>query len=474
MVLLLLRQIILLQFILSSTRNKFDLLSFSSSSSSSSSIVAVEAITNGNSRPSVTSSMTYATPTTPTTTESVVESKGNHDDNEDKHNNDDDIDENVNENTTLLQAARTKTRTRIFNEMYQKISKGKGFIAALDQSGGSTPKALQAYGMNPSTDNYEDGTDSMYDAVHKMRTRIITNPSFNGDKVIGAILFENTMNRQIDGLPTCQYLWERKGIVPFLKIDRGLLPFDKSNNDSSVQFMNYIPKSELTNVLKKAITDTNGVLFGTKARSVIINGKYPTQIQQLVQQQFAVARLVLQEGLVPILEPEIDIHAPDKELCEELLCAALLVELDKLHSLGAVKEEKYFKASGVYKKWNKQVMIKLSLPRKGNQYSDVMNHPCCLRVIVLSGGYKQKEACDKLSTINFSNIYKMWDGDDDKSNSGRRSTSNSNIMIASFSRAFVEGLQHAMSNDEFTVCLSKSIDVIYCASTCTTQTDQSD
>jgi len=318
------------------------------------------------------------------------------------------------------------------------------FLAALDQSGGSTPKALQAYGMGPEEGNYEIGTESMFDAVHAMRTRIMTSPCFHGDKVLGAILFEDTMDRMVSGIPTCEYLWKSKGIIPFLKIDKGLRTLEAKDvesggieiveGESSVQLLNPIPNLEALLQRAKSL----GV-YGTKARSLILNPKQPEHIETLVKQQFLLARSVLSEGLIPIIEPEVDItqDAMDKQACEEILCEALLKELDALRDEDTLIEGKA-DCKSLLDEANHQVMIKISLPENPNQYQDVVNHPCCLRVVALSGGYDQTEANARLSR-----------------NQG---------IIASFSRALAEGLSHGMTDDEFESILSESLDQIYEAS----------
>mmetsp|Transcript_14554 Transcript_14554/g.30202 ORF Transcript_14554/g.30202 Transcript_14554/m.30202 type:complete len:407 (-) Transcript_14554:265-1485(-) len=343
-----------------------------------------------------------------------------------------------------------------FRAMHAKIAAegedAKGaFVAALDQSGGSTPKALASYGMSPEDGNYEIGTESMYDAVHAMRTRIMTSPSFGGDRILGAILFENTMDRSVEGLPTCRYLWERKGIVPFLKIDKGLQTHEAKNGsdgrgveivegEAGVQLLKPIP--ELEALLERA--RLLGV-YGTKARSLILNPSKPEQIEALVRQQFALARRVLACGLVPIIEPEVDVtqNENDKRACEEILCGALVRELDALMEEAetggdetdavATEDARTRLGEALHK-----VMIKISLPETPGQYQKCVDHPCCLRVVALSGGYDQKEANERLSR-----------------NHG---------VIASFSRALAEGLSHGMTEEEFNGRLSESISEIYDAS----------
>ncbi|MGV0655708.1 fructose bisphosphate aldolase [Mycolicibacterium thermoresistibile] len=289
-------------------------------------------------------------------------------------------------------------------EMYKKAQSGKGFIAALDQSGGSTPKALRLYGIPE--DSYSTD-DEMFDLVHQMRTRIITSPVFNGDRIVGAILFENTMDRTIEGRPSADYLWNVKNIVPFLKIDKGL-----AEEKDGVQLMKPIPG--LDELLDRAIA--NGV-FGTKERSVI---KMPgAGLQAVVDQQFELAQQVLAKGLVPIVEPEVDIHSPKKAEAEEQLKDALLNAVNAL-SDGQV------------------VMLKLTLPDADNLYKELVEHPKVLRVVALSGGYTREESCARLAR--------------------------NNGVIASFSRAFTEGLTAQQSDEEFNATLDKSIAEIAAAS----------
>ncbi len=289
--------------------------------------------------------------------------------------------------------------------MLEKVTNQDGFIAALDQSGGSTPKALSLYGIeNTSFSNDEQ----MYDLVHQMRTRIVTNPAFNGSRILGAILFENTLDREFEGKDAAQYLWQEKQVVPFLKIDKGLC---EENND--VQLMKAMP--ELNALLDKAVSQ--GV-FGTKMRSVI---KLANQqgINDIVVQQFTIAKQILAKGLTPIIEPEIDINSPEKSAAEVLLKSALLSELDALPS-------------------DQKVMLKLTLPNSDNFYSDCINHENIMKVVALSGGYKREQANKKVN-----------------SNHG---------MIASFSRALTEGLSEKQSNDEFTLALDNAIESIFTAS----------
>ena len=274
------------------------------------------------------------------------------------------------------------------------------------QSGGSTPKALKAYGTPD--DDYVEGEESMYNAVHAMRSRIITANSFTGDKILGAILFENTMDRQIEGIPTSQYLWEKKQVIPFLKVDKGL-----AAEKDGVQVMKPMPA--LDELLKRAKA---AGIFGTKMRSNI-NSANEDGIKAVVEQQFAVGKQIIAAGLVPIIEPEVNIQSPDKAKSEEILKKELLVALDKLED-------------------GQEVMLKLSLPSVVNFYRELTQHPKCIRVVALSGGYSRDEANEILS---------KQDG-----------------MIASFSRALSEGLAYGQSESEFNDVLAKSIGAIYAAS----------
>ena len=291
------------------------------------------------------------------------------------------------------------------NEQLDKVRAGKGFIAALDQSGGSTPKALQLYGVGP--DAYTND-EEMFDRIHEMRTRIIVSPSFSGDRVLGAILFEDTMDREIEGQGTPSYLWEVKGVVPFLKVDKGL-----ADEADGAQVMKPMP--DLDPLLERAVT--KGV-FGTKMRSVIKLAD-PSGVAAVVEQQFTVGRQILAAGLVPIIEPEVDIHSPDKAAAESLLKAALVEHLDALPA-------------------DDQVMLKLTLPDDDGFYADLVAHPHVLRVVALSGGYTRDDANDRLAR-----------------NRG---------VIASFSRALTEGLSAQQSDDEFDAALDASIKAIYEAS----------
>ncbi len=290
-------------------------------------------------------------------------------------------------------------------EQLEKMKNGKGFIAALDQSGGSTPKALKLYGIEESA---YSGEEEMFDLVHQMRTRIIKSPSLNAERTLGAILFDMTMERTIDGKGTAEYLWENKKIVPFLKIDNGL-----AAEENGVQIMKAIP--ELDDRLARA----NGhKVFGTKMRSVIklANRK---GIQQIVDQQFEIGKKILAAGLVPIIEPEVDINSHEKEQAEGILKLELLDQLNKL-------------------KDNQNVMLKLTLPSQDNFYSDLVAHPRVIRVVALSGGYARDEA-NKMLAKN-------------------------NGVIASFSRALTEGLSAQQSDKEFDDALDKAVQGIFEAS----------
>ncbi|CAG1001881.1 fructose-bisphosphate aldolase, class I [Rhizobiaceae bacterium] len=280
-----------------------------------------------------------------------------------------------------------------------------GFIAALDQSGGSTPKALKLYGVDESAWSNEAG---MFDLIHAMRARIIKSPAFTGDKVMGAILFEQTMDRDIDGTPTAQYLWEKRGVVPFLKIDQGL-----QEAKDGVRLMKPMPN--LDALLSRAVAKG---IFGTKERSVI-DAANPAGIAAIVAQQFEVGRQVLAHGLMPILEPEVTISIPDKAEAEALLLAEILKHLDTLPA-------------------GKQVMLKLTLPTRANLYKPLVDHPRVMRVVALSGGYTRAEANAKLAE-----------------NDG---------VIASFSRALTEGLSAQQSDAEFDAVLAGAIDSIFEAS----------
>jgi len=292
-----------------------------------------------------------------------------------------------------------------YNDQLQKIKSESGFIAALDQSGGSTPKALALYGVN---DDAWDDEEGMYSIVHQMRSRIMTSPSFTGERVVGAILFENTMDREVGDQSTADYLWNTKAVVPFLKVDKGL-----EDETMGVQLMKAMP--ELDALLAKACTKG---IFGTKMRSVI---KLANQagIEAVVEQQFTVAKQIIAAGLMPIIEPEIDIHCTEKTLAENLLNAALISALDKLSA-------------------DQQVMLKLTLPETANLYADCIAHPKVVKVVALSGGYKRDEANQRLAA--------------------------NNGMIASFSRALSEGLSAGQSDAEFDATMDASIEGIYQAS----------
>ena len=284
------------------------------------------------------------------------------------------------------------------DQQLDKIRTRDGFIAALDQSGGSTPKALRLYGID---DGAYSGDDEMFSIVHGMRTRIVTSPSFGGDRILGAILFENTMDREIEGKPSARYLWEEKNVVSFLKVDKGL-----AAEADGVQMMKPMP--ELDPLLARA--KENGV-FGTKMRSAIKLAN-PAGVQAVVDQQFEIGRRIMEAGLVPIIEPEIDIHSPEKEQAEVLLKDALLAHLDALGP-------------------DRKVMLKLTLPERENFYAECVKHPNVLRVAALSGGYTREEANARMSR--------------------------NNGVIASFSRALSEGLTAQQTADEFNTMLDTSI-----------------
>ena len=290
-------------------------------------------------------------------------------------------------------------------DQLQKIKTAPGFIAALDQSGGSTPKALGLYGVTP--DAWSNG-EEMFTVVHNMRTRIMTSPSFGGDRILGAILFENTMDRQVEGQSTASYLWEVKNVVPFLKVDKGL-----ADVVDGAQVMNPMP--DLDNLLEKAKA---AGIFGTKMRSVIKEAN-EAGVNAVVDQQFEIARRIVAAGLVPIIEPEVDIHSPDKAAAEDLLVAAIMKHLNGLNE-------------------DEVVMLKLTLPEKDGLYADCVAHSNVARVVALSGGYSREEANDRLS----------------------RQIG----MVASFSRALSEGLSAQQSADEFDATLDASIASIVAAS----------
>jgi len=290
-------------------------------------------------------------------------------------------------------------------DMAAQAAHKAGFIAALDQSGGSTPKALKLYGVDQSAWSSDA---EMFDLVHRMRTRIIKSPAFTGDKIMGAILFEQTMDRDIDGIPTAQYLWEKRHVVPFLKIDKGL-----AEEKDGVKPMKPMP--DLDALLERAVAKG---IFGTKERSVI-DAANPKGIAAVVDQQFDVARQVLSHGLVPIIEPEVTISIPDKAEAEDILLAEIKKHLDGVPA-------------------GKQVMLKLTLPTKPNLYKPLVDDPRVMRVVALSGGYSRDEANDKL-----------------RHNAG---------MIASFSRALTEGLTAQQTDAEFNAALASAIDSIFQAS----------
>jgi fructose-bisphosphate aldolase class I len=292
-----------------------------------------------------------------------------------------------------------------FDDQLQKMKTQPGFIAALDQSGGSTPKALRLYGVNE--DAY-DGDEEMFHLVHEMRSRIITSPSFNGDRILAAILFENTMDREIEGKPTAHYLWENKQVVPILKVDKGL-----ADEENGVQLMKPMPG--LDDLLAKAKA---AGIFDTKMRSVIKQAN-AEGIAANVAQQFEIGKQIIAAGLVPIIEPEVDIHCPDKAEAEALLHAELIKHLDALGD-------------------NEQVMLKLTLPEQDNLYADCIAHPHVLKVVALSGGYSREEANARLARQNG--------------------------MVASFSRALSEGLSAQQSDDAFDAMLDDSIGSIFAAS----------
>ena len=281
----------------------------------------------------------------------------------------------------------------------------RGFIAALDQSGGSTPSALRLYGIKEGAWSNED---EMFAIVHQMRTRIMTSPSFTGERIIAAILFENTMDRDIERRPTADYLWNTKHIVPFLKVDKGI-----AAEKNGVQLLKPMP--ELAALLDKA--KAKGI-FGTKMRSFIKQAN-AAGIKDIVSQQFEVAGQIIAAGLLPIIEPEVDIHCPERAKAEEFLKAAILEELDELPA-------------------DQSVMLKLTLPERDDFYADCVRHPKVLRVVALSGGYAREEANDRL-----------------RRNHG---------IVASFSRALVEGLSAQQSDDEFNAMLDGSIQSIFEAS----------
>jgi len=293
-----------------------------------------------------------------------------------------------------------------FKDQLQKMKTRAGFIAALDQSGGSTPGALRAYGIK---ENAWSNEEEMFALVHQMRTRIITSPSFTGERILAAILFENTMDRSIEGQPTADYLWNVKRIVPLLKVDKGL-----AEERNGVQLMKPMP--ELGALLDRAKAKR---MFGTKMRSVVKQAD-AAGIEDVVTQQFEVARQIVAAGFVPIVEPEVDIHCPEKAEAEELLKAAIREELDRLAA-------------------DQLVMLKLTLPEKDDLYAEFVKHPRVVRVVALSGGYTREEGNGRL-----------------RRNHG---------VVASFSRALVEGLSAQQSDAEYNALLDASIQSIFEAST---------
>jgi len=293
----------------------------------------------------------------------------------------------------------------IYDDQLKKVRTKPGFIAALDQSGGSTPKALSLYGVG--ADAYKND-EEMFSRVHEMRTRIITSPAFNGDRILGAILFENTLDRSIKGKSSSHFLWQEKNVVPFLKVDKGL-----ADETDGVQLMKPMP--DLATLLQKAKAQD---VFGTKMRSVIKSAN-AKGIAAVVAQQFEIGRKIIAAGLTPIIEPEVDIKAPDKSQAEALLKQELLAHLNKLGS-------------------NELVMFKLTLPEQPNFYKECQAHPNMVRVVALSGGYSRDEANRRLAA-----------------NHG---------MIASFSRALTEGLSAQQSDEEFNAMLDKTIQSIFDAS----------
>ena len=291
------------------------------------------------------------------------------------------------------------------SQQLEKIQNGSGFIAALDQSGGSTPKALKAYGVE---ENKYANDDEMFNLIHQMRSRIMTSQSFNGSRVIGAILFEMTMDRSVEGLDTADYLWNVKEVVPFLKVDKGL-----EAEEQGVQMMKPMP--ELGSLLEHAITKN---IFGTKMRSVIKTANREG-INAVVDQQFSIAKQILSTGLMPIIEPEVDIHSPEKLESETLLSEAIQRNLDGLNQ-------------------DQSVMLKLTLPEQDNFFADLVSHEKILRVVALSGGYSREEANARMAR-----------------NAG---------VVASFSRALTEGLSEDQDQSDFDSLLGTSIQSIFDAS----------
>ncbi|MEJ2177901.1 MAG: fructose bisphosphate aldolase [Gammaproteobacteria bacterium] len=292
-----------------------------------------------------------------------------------------------------------------YDQQLEKMKNQDGFVAALDQSGGSTPKALGLYGV---TEDAWSTDEEMFSLVHDMRTRIMTSPKFTGERILAAILFENTMDREVEGQPTADYLWEVKRVVPILKVDKGL-----ADEENGVQLMKPMP--DLAALLEKA--KAKGI-FGTKMRSVIKQAN-AEGIKANVSQQFEIAKQICNAGLVPIIEPEVDINCPDKAEAEAILKGEIMTELDRL---GA----------------DQLVMLKLTLPEQDNLYAEAMAHPNVVRVVALSGGYTREQANDRLAR-----------------NHG---------MVASFSRALAEGLRAQQSDNEFNAMLDESIESIFQAS----------
>ena len=291
------------------------------------------------------------------------------------------------------------------SDMLQKIKTGSGFIAALDQSGGSTPKALKLYGIEEDAYSSEE---EMFDLIHAMRSRIVTSPTFNGDRVLGAILFEMTMDREIEGMGSAEYLWKVKNVVPFLKVDKGL-----ADEENGAQVMKPMP--DLDALCERAVA--KGV-FGTKMRSVV-NEADQAGVDAVVDQQFEVGKQILGHGLMPIIEPEVNINSSTKAEAEALLKAAILRNLDGIAD-------------------DQQVMLKLTLPEEDDFYADVIAHPKVLKVVALSGGYSREESCERLARQHG--------------------------MIASFSRALTEGLSAQQSDDEFDSLLDAAVGSIAAAS----------
>tara|TARA_R100001163_G_C5056778_1_gene193257 strand:- start:1058 stop:1945 length:888 start_codon:yes stop_codon:yes gene_type:complete len=293
----------------------------------------------------------------------------------------------------------------MFEQQLKKIREDQGFIAALDQSGGSTPKALGLYGVDESAWSNEE---EMFAVVHQMRTRIMTSPAFNGDRILGAILFENTMDREVEGKTTADYLWQVKNVVPFLKVDKGL-----ADEADGVQIMKPMP--DLDTLLDKAKSKN---IFGTKMRSVIKQANKES-VAAVVRQQFEIGRRIVAKGLVPIIEPEVDINCPDKAEAETMLKAEILANLDQLDD-------------------SENVMLKLTLPEADNFYADCIDHDRVVRVVALSGGYSREESNARLAR--------------------------NHRLIASFSRALSEGLNVNQTDEEFNTMLDQTIASIYDAS----------